>query len=72
MQCPAGAEVDAPMPDGIELVTPQTDDDHLALLTAQHEAFSEPAPGEQHLAAARRQLDGGARLLGDQHLHLEC
>jgi ribosomal protein S18 acetylase RimI-like enzyme len=53
MQCPPGATIDQPLPDGIELVTPTTDAELHALLAAQHEAFGAPPPTDEHLAAAR-------------------
>jgi GNAT superfamily N-acetyltransferase len=64
MECPPGAEIDRPVPDGIELLTPGTDEELTAFLAAQHEAFGEPPPTAEHLAAARdKSADGHLRLL---------
>jgi GNAT superfamily N-acetyltransferase len=57
MECPPGAAIEQPLPDGIELVDPTTDDELLGLLSAQHEAFGEPPPSEEHLARARSRDD---------------
>ncbi|GAA2367489.1 GNAT family N-acetyltransferase [Dactylosporangium salmoneum] len=59
MQCPPGEDRDAPLPAGFELVAPQTEADTAALLTAQHEAFGEPPPGPQHVAATRAKAAQG-------------
>ncbi|GAA0718498.1 GNAT family N-acetyltransferase [Dactylosporangium roseum] len=59
MECPPGAEVDKPVPEGIELVTPASDEELFGMLSAQHEAFGEPPPSAEHLAAARGRSTGG-------------
>jgi GNAT superfamily N-acetyltransferase len=43
MTCRPGDAVPQPVPDGIELLTPWTDDEMLAMVTATHEAYGEPA-----------------------------
>ncbi|MEV0131968.1 GNAT family N-acetyltransferase [Dactylosporangium sp. NPDC050688] len=53
MECPPGAEVNQPLPDGIELVTPATEDEFRDMVAAQHEAFGEPPPSAEHVAKAR-------------------
>lgn len=57
MECPPGADIDQPLPDGIELVTPTTDDELRDMITAQHEAFGEPPPSEEHIAKALTRSD---------------
>jgi len=59
MECPPGAEIDQPVPTGIELAVPASDDDLLGMLSAQHEAFGEPAPSAEHLADAREKATAG-------------
>ena len=44
MTCRPAQAVPLPVPDGIELLTPRTDDEQLAMVTATHEAYGEPAP----------------------------
>jgi GNAT superfamily N-acetyltransferase len=44
MLCPPPALVTPPVPDGIELVVPESDVDLMAMLTAQHEAFEDTGP----------------------------
>jgi predicted N-acetyltransferase YhbS len=64
MECPPGAEIDQPLAEGIELITPESDEEVLGMLSAQHEAFGEPAPSAEHLAATRaKAADGQIRLL---------
>ena len=68
MECPPDGEAPpaalVPVSDGVELVTPVTDDDLRAMVTAQHEAFGEAPPGSEHFSAARRlTAAGGIALL---------
>jgi len=65
MHCPPGTLVDQPVPAGIELLVPDTDGEHLALLVAQHEAYEEPAPPTADDVARRRehQAAGGLAVL---------
>jgi len=64
MECPPGAEIDQPVPDGIELAEPVSDEELLGMLAAQHEAFGDPAPSAEHLAAARdKATEGRLQLL---------
>lgn len=46
MLCPPGAVIDQPAPDGIELLTPETDAEILAMVTVQQEVYGGgiPAP----------------------------
>ncbi len=41
MDCPPGAVVDLAVPDGIELIVPETDAEILGMITVQHEAYAE-------------------------------
>ena len=50
MDCPPGAVVDQPVPDGIELLSPETDDEILSMLTVQHQVYD-------GISAARRRRD---------------
>ncbi|WP_432835106.1 GNAT family N-acetyltransferase [Dactylosporangium sp. CA-092794] len=59
MSCAPGDELDQPLPAGIVLVTPATDDEVLAMLSAQHEAFGEPPPSPPHVAATRSKAAAG-------------
>jgi ribosomal protein S18 acetylase RimI-like enzyme len=59
MECPTGAVVGQPPPDGFELVTPTSDEDHLALRTAQHEAFGDGPPSPEDVSRARRLVEAG-------------
>jgi GNAT superfamily N-acetyltransferase len=67
MICPPGGVHDLPVPPGIEIVTPASDDELRAMLIAQNEAYGEEAPSEQDVARQRAFLaDGGiARLARD-------
>ncbi len=60
MLCPPGAAVALPAPAGFELVVPETDDEFIGMITAQHEAFGESGPvGSSDAAAARKALRAG-------------
>jgi predicted GNAT family acetyltransferase len=60
MTCTPGAERELRAPDGIDLIRPQTDDELLATLTVQHEAYDEPdPPGPKDLEALRSSLEAG-------------
>jgi predicted N-acetyltransferase YhbS len=59
MECPPGSAVEQPVPDGFELLRPTTDEEHLALLAVQREAFGDGPPSADDLASARRQVDAG-------------
>jgi GNAT superfamily N-acetyltransferase len=65
MHCPPGERVDQPAPHGIELVAPETDDEIMAMITAQHEAYAEPAPPTWDDVTARRKhlAEGGLAVL---------
>jgi ribosomal protein S18 acetylase RimI-like enzyme len=43
MDCPPEARADQPVPEGIDLLTPETDDEILAMIAVQHEVYDEPA-----------------------------
>lgn len=54
MDCPPDAVVDRPVPDGVELLTPETDDEILAMITVQHEVYGEGSvPGPDDVARHR-------------------
>jgi ribosomal protein S18 acetylase RimI-like enzyme len=59
MVCPPGAQRDMPTPTGIELLAPRTDDELLAMIAAQNEAYGEPAPTQADVAGPRANLDAG-------------
>jgi ribosomal protein S18 acetylase RimI-like enzyme len=59
MVCAPGDEVDCPVPDGFELVTPATAEDTAAMLAAQHEAFGDTPPSPEHVAAAQAKAAQG-------------
>jgi len=44
MTCRPGDAVPRPAPAGVELLTPRTDAEMLAMVTATHEAYGEPSP----------------------------
>lgn len=44
MECPPGAVVDQPVPEGIELVVPETDAEILAMFTVRNAAFGNTDP----------------------------
>lgn len=57
MLCPPDALVVPPAPEGVELVVPESDEDFVGLLTAQHEAFEDDGPMDPD--GARAWLDKG-------------
>src|SRR4029079_9677162 len=59
MTCRRGGETSAPVPDGIELLVPSTDEELHGLLVAQHEGFGEAPPTDDGAAGMRRSLAGG-------------
>jgi ribosomal protein S18 acetylase RimI-like enzyme len=59
MTCARGGETSAPVPDGIELLAPATDEELYGLLVAQHEGFGEDPPADDSAAGMRRSLAGG-------------
>jgi GNAT superfamily N-acetyltransferase len=60
MTCPPGGTIDQPVPDGIELVPPESDLDVFSMLAAQHEAFDEDTPpGDEDAASLRRLVAAG-------------
>lgn len=61
MACPPGALIDQPAPDGIQLLSPETDDDIRGLLAVQREAYNDPDPVT---AAAVTRLRGTLRAGG--------
>jgi GNAT superfamily N-acetyltransferase len=65
MMCQRGEEVAQPVPPGIDLLEPSTDEEIRGLLAAQHEAYGEPRPiGDDAVASWRRYLaDGGLLVL---------
>jgi GNAT superfamily N-acetyltransferase len=53
-----------PVPDGVELLVPRTDDELAGYLRAQGEAFGEaPAVSEADIASARRRVEGGGLMI---------
>lgn len=65
MTCRRGDERECPIPAGIELVRPQTDDELLAVRTVQHGAYGDPEPpdtGDMQALAANL-IDGGMAVL---------
>jgi ribosomal protein S18 acetylase RimI-like enzyme len=69
MTCRRGAETSAPVPEGIELLEPTTDEELHGLLVAQHEGFGDAPPADDSAAGMRRSLAGGllavyARVVG--------
>jgi len=59
MECPPGGAVEQPVPEGFELLRPTTDEEHLAVLSTQREAFGDEPPTADDLVGARRQDDAG-------------
>lgn len=60
LACPLGALINQPVPAGIELVEPRTDEEIRGMLTAQHEAYEELAPpSEADVASRRRHIESG-------------
>ncbi len=53
MVCPPGCGRDIPVPDGIELVIPASEDELLDTIMAQDEAYGDPNPTRDPEAAAR-------------------
>ena len=54
-----GAARDLPIPQGIELIAPGSDDDVLAMITAQNEAYGDPAPSQEEVRARQANLAAG-------------
>jgi GNAT superfamily N-acetyltransferase len=44
MECPPNAVIDRPVPSGVDLVVPETDDEILAMITVQNAAFGTSNP----------------------------
>jgi GNAT superfamily N-acetyltransferase len=65
MHCPPSALIEQPIPDGIELLAPETDDEIMAMLVAQHEAYNELSPPTTADVVARRKhfAEGGLGVL---------
>src|SRR5688500_8693858 len=64
MLCPPGSAAKPPAPAGVELVVPESDDEILGMLNAQHEAFGGPAASAADVAKTRdRLLAGGFAVL---------
>jgi ribosomal protein S18 acetylase RimI-like enzyme len=64
MDCPPQAVVDQPVPAGIELLVPETDDEILGLLTTQYEAYDEVvAPTADDVARHRSARAAGVLTL---------
>jgi len=60
MVCAPGAERDMPMPPGIELVAPVSDDDLFAMMVAQNEAYGDPvAPSPAVVEGRKANLAAG-------------
>ncbi len=59
MVCTPDSVRDLPVASGIELVVPASDDDILAMVTAQNEAYGEGAPGPKEVEARRANLAAG-------------
>lgn len=59
MVCTPDAVRDLPVAHGIELVVPTSDDDILAMVTAQNEAYGEDAPRPEEVEARRANLVAG-------------
>lgn len=59
MVCRPGSGGDLPVPPGMELIVPATDEDLAAMLTVQHEAYDDLPPGPADLARLRGGLDAG-------------
>jgi GNAT superfamily N-acetyltransferase len=60
MLCPPGSAVVPPVPAGIELVVPASDDDIRGMLAAQYEAFGQPAEvADAEIGRTRERLLAG-------------
>jgi ribosomal protein S18 acetylase RimI-like enzyme len=60
MVCPPDAILDLTIPPGIELLSPTTNADHLALISAQNEAYTgDPAVGPKELEGRKAGLAAG-------------
>jgi ribosomal protein S18 acetylase RimI-like enzyme len=59
MICRPGAEQALPVPMGIELVVPATDDELLATVAVQNEAYGDAAPGPDVVARLRASMAAG-------------
>jgi ribosomal protein S18 acetylase RimI-like enzyme len=59
MVCTPSSRQDLPLAPGIELVVPASEDDLLALIAAQNEAYGETAPGPKEVEARRATITAG-------------
>lgn len=59
MVCPPGSERDLPVPDGIELIAPASDEELLGMIAAQNEAYGDPAPNPGDLERRKSHLAAG-------------
>lgn len=59
MVCPPDAVHEFPPPDGIELLTPSTDDEILGMIAAQNEAYGEGPPSPDQVPRRREALASG-------------
>jgi len=64
MVCAPGAEQPLPVPEGIELIVPASDDELLATVAVQNEAYGDSPPGPEDVRGLRASLaDGGLAVL---------
>jgi len=59
MVCTPDSVHDLPLAADIELVVPMSDDELLAMITAQNEAYGESAPGPKEVEARRANIEAG-------------
>lgn len=59
MSCPPGAEQWLPAPSGIELVLPVSDEELLATVAVQNEAYGDPPPGREVIHRLRAAIADG-------------
>lgn len=59
MVCTSGSAQDLPVPPGIELIVPTSEDEIRAMVTAQNEAYGEDAPTQAQVVARLANLAAG-------------
>lgn len=65
MVCPRGEVAAQPLAEGFELLTPESDEEYLAMMGAQSEAFDDPDPITPEALAGQREMvaNGGLAVL---------
>lgn len=68
MTCTASSVRPQPVPEGFRLVLATSDEDLLATVTVQHEAYGESPPGPEDVTALRKSLEAGGLAVLARHV----